>query len=240
MGSIIPAVVPRSKEDLEITLARFNGLASCVQIDVIDGQFAAPASWPYTSGTASLTQLVTLGTGLPFWGPLTFDIDLMVRDPEETLDDWIQLGASRITVHAESTQYLGDLLKRFDQTYGHEHGFSTGLIEIGIAVNLSTDVSLIEPYLSNIDYVQFMGIDHIGHQGEPFDRRTVERVHAFHKKHPDVEIQVDGGVSRRTAPDLLSAGAHRLVVGSALLTAPDLKEEYRALEALTTEYGIYE
>jgi len=184
--------------------------------------------------------MVEQGETLPYLGHLTFDIDLMVEHPEASIDDWISLGASRITVHSESTHFLSKLITDFDTKYGHRAGFESDLIALGLAVGLSTDLALIEPFLDRIDYVQMMGIAHIGHQGEPFDSRVIERIHTFHQCHPEMEIQIDGGVSRTTAPALLSAGAHRLIVGSDLVHAKDPRAEFAALEELTEEFGIYE
>jgi ribulose-phosphate 3-epimerase len=240
MGAIVPAVLPKNLNDLEEKLKRFEGIADSVQIDVIDGRYAAPASWPYTEGSEELAQRAAQGENLPCLGSFSFDIDLMVSDPEEVIGSWITLGASRITVHAESTRYLSRIVSDFDVKYGHRQGFAPELLSLGLAIGVATDLGILEPYLPRIDYVQFMGIATIGRQGEPFDARALERVTAFHKKHPEIEIQVDGGVSMKTAPALLEAGADRLVVGSALRDAHDVRASYDALEALTHEYGIYE
>lgn len=240
MNSVVPAVLPKSENDLTETLGRLARFAEYVQIDIIDGEFAGPASWPYAESADALHTFAAQGNSLPYWGKLKFDIDLMVERPEESIDDWMTLGATRITVHAESTRFLARLIDGFDKRYGHAPGFSTGLVEFGLAIGLSTDVALIEPYLNRVDYVQFMGIARIGTQGQPFDRRVIERVRAFRRRHPDIDIQVDGGVSKATAPALLKAGAHRFVVGSDLVRAENAKAEYEALEELTEEYGIYE
>ncbi len=240
MSVIVPAILPSSREDLDNKLARFSELADNVQIDVIDGRFATPASWPYTGGSEELARLANAGGNLPYWGKMKFEIDLMVRHPEEVTGSCITLGASRITIHAESTTYLPRIITDFDTRYGHDPAFSTGLISFGLAIGLSTDMNLIEPYIPHADYVQFMGIGRIGKQGEPFDTRVIERVKAFRKRHPDTQIQVDGGISKLTAPALLSAGVERLIVGSDLLYAPDMKKEFNALQELTEEYGLYE
>jgi ribulose-phosphate 3-epimerase len=238
MSVIVPAIIPTSKEDLEDKLARLAGIASDVQIDVVDGRFVGPASWPYAGmGAQELAAMAANEEMLPHWGQVSFDIDLMALDPEETLGAWVELGANRITIHTESTGALARLVGDFGVRFGHAKGFAPGLISLGLAVGLDTDPAILEPFIEDIDYVQFMGIKKIGGQGQPFDDRAVRRVAALRRRHPEILIQVDGGVSRASAPALLSAGADRLVVGSALWKAPDLAAEYAALVDIAEQYG---
>jgi ribulose-phosphate 3-epimerase len=221
MGVIVPAILPSSRADLDAKLAKVRGICDAVQIDIIDGRFASPACWPYSDGTHELAIMASHEEMLPGWGDLSFDIDMMVSNPEETAGLWISLGASRITLHAESTTALGRVLEELQKKYGHDKDFNTGLLSIGLALGMETDIAFIEQFLDRVDYVQFMGIKKIGRQREPFDQRVVERVRRLHRAHPDLEIQVDGGVSKTSAPALLDAGAKKLIVGHALFDAPD-------------------
>ncbi len=239
MDVIVPAVLPASYRELEEKLGRYAGLTKTIQIDVIDGVFAAPASWPYADGKDELSRLSSGGRTLPFLDEFRFDIDLMVQDPEAVIGSWIALGASRITVHIESTNYPGKIVDDFKKKYGHDRDFAPDLLSFGFAINVETNTAVLEPYIGDIDYVQFMGVKKIGRQGESFDKSVTEHITAFHKKHPDIEIQVDGGVSNETAPALLSAGVKRLVVGSALLYAPNMRKELEYLKDLTGKYGRY-
>ncbi|HVX90328.1 MAG TPA: hypothetical protein VHC20_01690 [Candidatus Paceibacterota bacterium] len=239
MGVIVPAVLPASREDLDAKLARFVGLVDTVQLDVIDGSFASPASWPYTSGTKAFEAFVASGGPLPHVADFKFEIDLMTARPEEAIGSWVALGASRITVHLESTTYLPRIVSDFNQKYGHERGFAPDLLSFGFAIGMQANPMLLEPFIKDLDYVQFMGIDVVGKQGMPFDPGVIERVRAFKRAHPDTEVQVDGGVTLETAPALLDAGADRLIVGHALRDASDVAAALRAFTELTEKYGIY-
>ena len=66
MGLVVPAVLASSRKDFEEKLALFAQLPSVsrIQIDVVDGRFASPASWPYTAG-AELGGMVERGDMLP-------------------------------------------------------------------------------------------------------------------------------------------------------------------------------
>lgn len=236
MGVIVPAILPESREDLENKLMRLHGLVDAVQIDIVDGTFAGPPSWPYKDATS---QPIPAEDSFPYLGELTYDIDLMVDSPGKVMGRWVQAGAQRITIHAESSHRLPQLIEEFQQKYGHDKDFAPDLLSIGLAINVSTDLALIEPFLAQCEYVQFMGIADIGKQGQPFDKRVLAKISEFRKKHGDILIQVDGGVSLTTAPQLLAAGVSRLIVGSALWKAPDFRDELKKFKAVAQAYGMY-
>lgn len=240
MGIIVPAIIPTSRKDLEEKLSQLSGLCEDVQIDIVDGVFAGPASWPYVTDAVEPTRMLNDGELLPKAGEFRLEIDLMSADPESVAGTWIGLGASRLTVHSESTRYIPRFLSSTHGTYGHDAEFTPGLLALGLSIGIETDLALIEPHLKKIDYVQFMGIKKIGHQGEPFDTRVFAKIRAFRSRYPTIEIQVDGGVTLENAAKLLEAGVKRLVVGSALWKTPDLAARYREFDELTQRHGLYE
>jgi ribulose-phosphate 3-epimerase len=237
MSIVIPAVLVHSRKELDETLTRLEGLVDLVQVDIVDGRFVGPPTWPYAEPAE---MAITKGEGeFPSLGHFKFEVDLMVESPEQTVGAWIQAGVARVLVHIETVRNFGGLVNDLKEKYGHEKGFAVDLLSLGVAINIDTDTAVLEPYIDSIDYVQFMGIATIGKQGQPFDRRVLRKIEAFRKAHPDMLIQVDGGVSLETAPDLLSVGVNKLCVGSALLKAPDLVERLHAFEALGDAYGRY-
>lgn len=239
MARIIPAVLALSKESLEETLHRLARIPSvdAVQIDVIDGVFAGPANWPYTEQGNALANAFDARCLLPYADRFRFEVDLMVQRPEQVIGGWVAAGVSSVTVHAESVSSLPHFLAEFRATYGHDKDFAPGLISLGLALGLESAVALIEPYLHAIDYVQFMGIAHIGRQGEPFDERVLARIRSFRAAHPHLPIQVDGAATEVTAPQLFSAGASRLIVGHDLLQAKDMAMKFKTLEDIAERYA---
>jgi ribulose-phosphate 3-epimerase len=240
MGIIVPAILPKSHHDLDEKLARLAGIATEVQIDIVDGKFAEPATWPYAEGSKDFAVLTAGGGTLPCMEDLHIEVDLMVQDPEQSTGTWIAAGATRILAHIESTNYLPQLITDLKVKYGHSKDFAPGLLSFGLAINVGSDPALLEQYLDEVDYVQFMGIKNIGKQGQPFAPEILARIATFRKKYPKTPIQVDGGVTLATAPLLLQAGVSRLVVGSALWNAPNLKEAFAQFAELTDTHGIYE
>ncbi len=237
MNIIVPAIIPTSREDLEDKLLRLQGISEGVQIDLVDGEFAGPPSWPYLTKKQD-TAFKSLDTA-DFLGGLHMEMDLMVHSPEKIITPWINAGANRITIHAGSTPTLTALFDEIQTRYGHDTKFNAGLLSIGIALHADADLAILDPLISRIDYVQFMGIASIGKQGQPFDSRVLPKMRAFKKKYPAMPMQVDGGVSLQTAPALLSAGASRLIIGSALWKSASLAETYKQFIELTTSYGLY-
>src|SRR3989344_2007186 len=232
MSIIVPAVLPSSHADIEEKLALIARIPSVsrVQIDVVDGKFAGPASWPYTT-LKELRDMVERGEMLPYLDRFAYEIDLMCIDAEHVAEAWLAIGASRLTFHAESTTDLLRLLASARRRYGD-------FVSFGVALNLKSDLALIEQSIGEIEYVQFMGIARIGRQGQPFDRRVLEKVRVLHLRHPEVKIQVDGGVSLDNAQRLIALGVSNLVVGSALLSARDPAAALALFEALQGPYGV--
>ncbi|MHB8660341.1 MAG: hypothetical protein ACYC75_00155 [Minisyncoccota bacterium] len=231
MSVVVPAVLPASRQELDKALVRIVRIPSIsrVQIDVVDGRFAAPASWPYTE-PAELQAMIAHAEMLPWLDRIEYEIDLMCFDAQHAADAWLALGATRLTFHAESVTDLPQLLASARQRYGN-------VISFGLALNVASDLALLEPILGDIEYVQLMGIARIGRQGQPFDRRVLEKVRVFRERHPKLPVQVDGGVSLESAKHLLALGVSNLIVGSALLRAEDLAATVAAFEKLQGPFG---
>ena len=232
MSLIIPAVLPSSREDLEEKLALFARIQSVnrIQIDVVDGKFASPASWPYTAPT-ELELMVERREMLPRLDKFEYEIDLMCLDAERAATSWLALGATRLVFHAESVTDLPRFLALARGMFGQ-------LVSLGLALNIASNIALVEKNLGKVDYVQFMGIARIGRQGQPLDRGIFERVRSFHSRHPDTIVQVDGGVSVESARAFRVLGISNLVVGSGLLRAGDPAAAFAAFEGVRSLYGI--
>jgi ribulose-phosphate 3-epimerase len=234
MSIVVPAVLPASKKELEEKLQLFASfpLISRVQIDVVDGKFVGPASWPYNA-PAEWSMFTQGGGTLPYLEHLEYEIDLMCFGAEQAIGEWIALGATRFVVHAGAATDLPRFLSGIRKRYGTAEGG----IALGIAVNLASDPVLLDACVQYIEFVQCMGIAHIGRQGEPFDERVLKTIRVFHAKHPEIPIQVDGGVSPLHGRKLLAAGATRFVVGSAILRAENPLAVISALDALYDPFG---
>lgn len=238
MNLIVPAILPQNRQELESKLLLMAGVAHDVQIDCVDGKFVGPETWPFLKGRW-MNDLFTNDV-LPHADSFTFEVDLMVENPGEIAGKWIDAGATRIVFHATSSPKVLDDIRNIQVRYGHEKNFASGLLSLGLALSSRADLAMLPKFLPYVDFVQFMGIERIGVQGQPFDRRLVEKLRQFRSLYPDVPVQVDGGVSKESAPDLLALGVSRLIVGSALWKCPDPRLAFEELTKLRTQYGRYE
>ena len=231
MTEIIPAILPESFDELKDKMALINGLTGIVQIDICDGKFVQSKSWPYIGDyDAMYEKIISEDEGFPFWESIDFEIDLMVRNPEEVVENWIKAGAKRIVLHVESSKVLYVFLEEFRKKYGY-YGESAFEVEIGIALDINTVNEDIYQYLEPnkegrtlVDFVQFMGIDKIGYQHQSFDNTVFGKIHDLRQKYSGAIISIDGGVSLDNAKELVDNGVNRLISGSAVFESEDVKE----------------
>jgi len=220
---IIPAIIPQSFEDLEEKLSLVRGVVPVVQVDVTDGKFVPERSWPYNKNDVDGYEKIKKGEiGLPFWQDFYFEADLMIENPETQIEDFVFAGFSRLIVHLESTDKMDEIIAKARELD----------VEIGVAINVDTSNEVLEEYIDKIDFVQFMGIKKIGFQGQEFDSEVVNKISSLRQKHPDTIITIDGGVSLKNATHLLSAGAERLVSGSAIFESGDTVDAVEKFKAI--------
>ena len=225
MTEVIPAVLAKDINDLRQKIANVVNVAHIVQIDICDGKFVESTSWPMQrDDIESTSKILEEEEGLPYWENLDFEFDLMVKDAIKQFDFFVRLGARRIIFHleAEDENELKDFINSIDP-------YTRETLEIGIAINTKTPIEKLDIYINSIDFVQCMGIEHIGYQGEPFDEKVLDQIKNLKSKYPDLIISVDGSVNEETAPLLVEAGANRLVAGSVLMRSFDIKETIKEL-----------
>lgn len=228
MIEIVPALMPKSFEELRTQLESIRGAVRSVQIDVMDGRYVPSQSWPYIGDREAFDAIAAQSVGLPNWEHFDFEIDLMVEDVIVDAASWIAAGAARIVVHIEHSESIA-AIKEIIALEGAPPGART--VEIGVALNSDTPIEKLDPIADAVDFIQCMGIARIGYQGEPFDSRVLGQLAALRERHPDRILSVDGGVSTETIPELVSAGATRLIAGSAIWRSPSPRDAIAELRA---------
>lgn len=234
--TIITALLVKSFEELTEKIAHVSGLSEWIQIDVVDGVYAPQPTWPYVNDDAGMfNRIVKQELTLPHVDDYSLEVDLMVSDPLYDADKWIAVGATRLIVHINtlSQEKLMTLVGNMK-----EKGIR---LVLGFGINESIDTlkKCIDAIGSTygeeytVDAVQCMGIDNEGFQGQAFDEKVLKNISDIHAMYPSLDIAVDGGVDLITAPRLLKAGATRLVIGSALLSAVDIDTTYEQFARLT-------
>jgi ribulose-phosphate 3-epimerase len=222
MTDIVPAILPESFDDIVEHAARVRGLVGRVQIDIANGSYAPTKTWPYLHDD-HLSALVSQDEGFPFWEDLSYEVDMLIREPEAALENWVDAGIIAAIIHIESTDKHAEIIQKT----------RAANIELGWGIKPSTPnetlFAIIEAH-GLPDFVQCMGNDTIGHSGIELDSRVYEKIRDIRSRYPDLTIAVDIGVNEETAPELIAAGATKLVSGSAIFDATNIVETVAALQ----------
>lgn len=216
MIPIVPALIPKDEVHIKTTLQQL-AFSHEVHLDVVDGQFVATSSWPYTPvGKPSAIRHMT--------DQFTLEVDLMVADPLPAAEAWVAAGADMLVLHLETIS--------LDDFKGIEAFARTS---VGISAHGETTIDALLEYAQYADYIQLMGIYEIGAQGQPFDESVLDKIGLVKSAFPDKPLTVDGSVNAETISRLAQAGADRFIVGSAITLQPDPEAAHTALSVLINE-----
>ncbi|HET9684018.1 MAG TPA: ribulose-phosphate 3-epimerase [Gemmatimonadaceae bacterium] len=194
-----------------------EGGADWVHVDVMDGRFV-----PNITYGAKVIETVRRVSELPM------DVHLMVVEPEKYFEDFVDAGASGLTVHAEVSPHLQRQLTRI-----RELGAAAG-----VALNPSTSLTAIENVLQDIDLLLVMTVNP-GFGGQQFIPHSLEKIGRARRMldaaGSRAVLEVDGGISRETIAQCWRAGADTFVAGNAVFSADDPRSEIGALRAQCAE-----
>lgn len=151
---------------------------------------------------------------------MTFDVHMMLANPERHIDDVIATGAEMISVHYESTPHVHYILQKIKKA-GRK---------AGVVINPGTPENLLEYLLDDIDYILIMTINP-GQPGQTFIEKSLDKIRNTKKMIAgrNIQIEVDGGVNIDIAKKVKEAGADLIVVGGALFSN-NPKANYQALK----------
>ena len=186
-----------------------------LHIDVMDGHFVP---------NISIGPLVV--QALRNKSKLIFDVHLMIENPDLYIDDFVQAGADILTVHVEAAHHLHRIIQKIK-----EKG-----IKAAISLNPATPLCSVEFMLPYVDMILLMSVNP-GFGGQKFIPEIIPKIKALRKmldeQNLEVDIQVDGGINKATAPLVVQAGANILVAGSAIFGAPNVGEAVAELRLVT-------
>jgi ribulose-phosphate 3-epimerase len=212
---IIPAIIPNTYEEIEKKVEMVHTNAKTIQLDFMDGTYVDRKTWPFKETTGvQFSQIIAEYIGMPLWESIDYELDLMMIDP--VLDDLYKIGPIRIILHIGALTNPKEYFSKIDQYFKEQ-------IKFGVAVRPSDNLDIVYELIDShdISFVQCMGIDKVGYQGNPFDERVINQIKTLRSKYPDLPISVDGSVNNETAKSLIDAGATRLVIGSAIFSSND-------------------
>lgn len=188
-----------------------------IHIDVMDGHFVP-----------NLSMGPVVVKGLRKVTRLPLEVHLMVEEPGRFVDPFLHEGADSLIVHMEALPNPRPLL----------HDIRRRGNKVGLAINPETPVSVLEPYLTEIDLALCMTV-HPGFSGQAFVPQSLERIRRLRdlidRVNPACELEVDGGINIHTARKAVEAGANVLVAASAIFNSH--QSATAALRELQTGVG---
>ena len=177
--------------------------ADWIHVDVMDGHFV-----PNITIGPAVTAAVRAATDLPV------DVHLMIERPELYLEAFADAGADYLTVHLETCTHLHRVVERIRMLD----------VRPGVTLNPATPAEAIAEIVPYVDLALVMSVNP-GFGGQsyiPSSTAKIARLRAMldERGARGAELEVDGGVDRRTAGAAAGAGATVLVAGSAVFRHP--------------------
>lgn len=190
------------------------GGADYVHIDVMDGHFVP-----------NITLGPTIIKSIRKVTEMTFDVHLMIDNPDDYIEDFYNAGADIITVHQESCFHLHRTIQKI-KSFG---------LKAGVSLNPATPVCMLRDIISDVDMVLLMSVNP-GFGGQSLIKNVkykfVELRELALEKGASIDLEIDGGVTLDNLDEVLSWGANVIVAGSAIYNAPDIIEETRKFKKI--------
>ncbi len=191
--------------------------ADYIHIDVMDGVFVPNISLgiPVIKDIRKCTDK-------------TFDVHLMIVDPDHLIPDFVKAGADIVTVHAEACTHLHRTIQLI-----HSQG-----VKAAVSLNPATPLSVLDYVLEDLDMVLLMTVNP-GFGGQNYIPAMTEKIRQLRQMADErglnLDIEVDGGVETGNLAMLIEAGANVLVSGSKIFGG-DITENIANFKAIMKKY----
>jgi ribulose-phosphate 3-epimerase len=200
----------------QVALAAEGG-ADILHVDVMDGCFV-----PNITIGPLVVEALKRATQLPL------DVHLMINNPENYVDRFIEAGADWLSFHVEATDHVHRVIQRIKEYPG---------VKVGVALNPATPVTYLQHILEELDFVLIMSVNP-GFGGQKFINSALDKIqvvrHMIDSKGLNTLIQVDGGITAENVDKVAIKGAEVFVAGSAVFGAKDIPEAVKKIRKAAT------
>jgi ribulose-phosphate 3-epimerase len=204
--------------NLQAELARIGEAGVRVlHFDVMDGNFCPMMTFGPPFIKAIQTSMLK-------------DVHLMIQNPLDYLQDYVQAGADILTVHVESTIHIHRVfqeLANVKSVHRPEHN-----VIRGVALNPGTPVESVFPLLDQVELVLLLAVNP-GWGGQKLDTGVFDKIKKLKAeiaaRNLDIIITLDGGVTKDNIAACAEGGADLIVTGSAVFDKKDPQGNARVM-----------
>jgi ribulose-phosphate 3-epimerase len=210
---IAPSVLSANFAGLQTDMEMLHqSEAEFIHIDVMDGVFVPNISFGFP----------VIKAIRPF-STKTFDVHLMIVEPDKYIEMFKQAGADILSVHYEACTHLHRSIQRIHHAD----------MKAGVAINPHTSVALLEDTIADIDLICVMSVNP-GFGGQKFIENTYDKVSRLKelilRKNAKTLIEIDGGVTLENAKKLIEHGADVLVAGNTVFSSSNPAQTIQQLK----------
>ena len=219
---INPSILNAKFDDLANEIAKVSQSADQLHLDIMDNIFVPNFTFDFQRAKEIIA-----------FSDLPVDAHLMIADPDNSAPKYAQAGCVSVTFHLEAAKNIGQTISDVK---------SNGA-KVGVAVKPGTSLSLIEPFIEQIDLLLIMTVEP-GFGGQSFMHDQMDKVKTARSRIELMKgtkplIQVDGGISLETIGEAASAGANCFVAGSAVYKSADPENMVQLLRKSAEEHFKY-
>ena len=213
MADIAPSILAADFANLSKEINKVKD-AKYIHLDIMDGLFVPN---------------ITFGPGIvralrPYTEQI-FDTHLMIREPEKYIEEFAEAGSDIITIHVEAVTHLDRVINQVKEAG----------CRVGVALNPSTSLSVLEYVLEDLDQVLIMTVNP-GFGGQKFVPQMKNKIKKLREmidsRHLETIIQIDGGVNRNNIKELSDIGVDLFVAGSAIFKTDDPAATLKEIKGL--------
>ena len=207
------STMPAGKKYLEYT-KKVQEFADFLHLDVCDGK--------YNSTTCFLPEYAALINDCT---TIPLDCHLMTKTPLKYAKEYIKAGVNIVTAQLEAFETEKET-EEFIKYVKHNNAL------VGLAVEPKTDIKRVLPYIHMLDVVLVMAVK-TGASGQKFDNTVLSKIELLKtyiiNLDYNIKIQVDGGITDKTAILVKNAGADIVVSGSFIYNSADFESDIKKL-----------